>query len=172
MQFLILSILLLASTCYGEELTHQGHTIYVDNPQQWEVGKDLFGIPFILFSPQKNTQRSNISFAHSGVELELDIKTLKNNQKDYQDNKIKWAQTHDIKIEGFLPYQSFVNLHKHQVHSIGMSYTHKNKTYIENSFYIECKGKIVFSKGLRLKVNEQDEAYFKSLINSLDCGVI
>lgn len=154
------------------ELSHSGHNLYVDNSKNWELGKDLFGIPFILFSPQKNSQRSNISFTHTGAELELDVKILKENASDYQENKKKWANLHQVEILKFLPYKSFLNSHDHRVHSIGMSYIHRNKNYVETSFYIECKGQIVFSKSLRLQENESDEKYFHSLINSLDCGVL
>lgn len=170
--FVLIFSIFISSASFAEELSHSGHSLFINNPQNWEIGKDLFGIPFILFSPQKNGQRSNISFAHTGAELELEVSALKKNQKQYQENKKNWAKIHSADIKGFLPYQSYLNHHQHRVHNIGFEYLHQNKHYVENSFYIECKGKVVFSKSLRLKSNEEHEAYFKSLINSLDCGVI
>lgn len=172
MLVLFLSLMFFPNNSHAEELTHSGHTLYIENTQNWEIGKDLFGIPFILFSPQKNSQRSNISFAHTDVEMELSVSELSKSQKDYQKNKKNWAKTHDATIEEFHPYHSYLNSHQHRVHTLGVNYSHQNKSYVENSFYIECKGKIVFSKSLRLRDNQNDEAYFKSLINSLDCGVI
>lgn len=173
MKFLLIIVsLFLTVPTYALELTHSGHTLYLDNSQKWEVGKDLFGIPFILFSPRKNIQRSNISFSHTGAELELDVKTLKDNASDYQENKKKWAEIHQAEINSFIDYQSFLNSHDHRVHAIGVNYTHNKKSYVETSFYIECKGQIVFSKGLRLQENLVDEKYFFSLIDSLDCGVL
>ncbi|HLT23164.1 MAG TPA: hypothetical protein VKZ84_06965 [Bacteriovoracaceae bacterium] len=168
----ILLLLFLTSSSFAEELTHSGHTLYVDNHEQWEVGKDLFGIPFILFSPQTNGQRSNISFAHTGAELSLEVEALKSNQKDYQANKKKWAELHSATIKKFIPYSSFLNAHGHRVHSIGVSYENEQKIYIEKSFYTECKDQILFSKSLRLQENSAHEKYFSSLINSLDCGIL
>lgn len=172
MRLFLTLFLTLTSTVYAVELTHSGHTLYLDNPQEWEVGKDLFGIPFMLFSPQLNGQRSNMSFAHSGVELELEVQALKDNQAAYQENKKKWGEVHSTKILTFMPYQNFLNSHKHQVHAIGVSFESEKKIYVETSYYTECKGKILFSKSLRLKENLEHEKYFKSLINSLDCGVL
>lgn len=169
---IVLFFTALFSTAQAVELTHSGHHLYLDNPQEWEIGKDLFGIPFMLFSPAANGQRSNISFAHTGVELELEAKALKDNQLSYQENKKKWAQVHQVSIKSFLPYQSFHNNHNYLVHSIGMVYESEQKTYIETSYYTECKGVILFSKSLRLEKNSEHEKYFRSLINSLDCGVL
>src|SRR5690554_6376204 len=138
------------------ELSHSGHNLYVDNSQNWELAKDLFGISLILFSPQKNSQRSNISFAHTGAELELDVKTLKEHASDYQTYKKSWASLHQVEIVQFLPSTISLNSHDHRVHSIGMSYIHRNKSYYETTYYIRFKGLIVFSKFLRLQENESD----------------
>lgn len=169
--FSLLSFLL----CYGVmamELKYEGHSLFVDVPENWQIGKDLFGIPYTFFSPQENGQRSNISFAPTGAELELDVATLKKNQKDYQENKKKWSEIHSATPLGFIPYKSYLNKNDHRVHTIGFSYSHREKKYIENSFYLECKGKIIFSKSLRLEVNQSHQKLFEEMINSLDCGVI
>lgn len=168
LSFLILSL----STAFAEELKHSGHSIFIDNKAHWEVARDLFGIPFILFSPGKNGQRSNISFAHTGVDLELEVSALKENQRDYQLGKEKWAQTHQALIKRFIPYESHLNSLNHRFHSIGVIYESEKRIYQEMSFYIECKGQIVFSKGLGLIENIEDQNYFKELINSLDCGAL
>lgn len=169
---LILLILLFSQGLWAMELEHQGHRLYVEVPENWEMGQDLFGIPFIFFSPQQNGQRSNISFADTGARLELEVGALKKNQKDYQDNKKKWATTHSASIVEFYPYKSYQNKHLHTVHTIGMKYVHQKKTYVETSFYLECKGKILFSKGLRLEANAHHQKNFDSMINELDCGVL
>lgn len=170
--FLSFFLLLVSSHLRATQLSHEGHTLFIDNNKNWEIGKELFGIPFILFSPQKNGQRSNMSFAHTGAEIELEVKALKDNQKAYQNNKEKWAKIHSANIKEFYPYKSFLNSHNHRVHSIGLSYEHEDKVYVETSYYTECKGKIVFSKGLRLSINEDHQSYFHSLVNSLDCGLL
>lgn len=164
--------LLLNSSAMAMELKYEGHSLFVDIPEKWQMGKDLFGIPYTFFSPQENGQRSNISFAPTGAELELDVVALKKNQKDYQENKKKWSETHSATLIGFIPYQSYLNKNDHRVHTIGFSYTHRDKKYIENSFYLECKGKIIFSKSLRLDVNQSHQKFFEEMINNLDCGVI
>ena len=164
--------ILLTSSAMAMELKYEGHSLSVEVPENWQLGKDLFGIPFTFFSPQENGQRSNITFAPTGAELELDVLALKKNQKDYQENKKKWTETHSARLNGFIPYRSYLNKNDHRVHTIGFSYTHRDKKYIENSFYLECKGKIIFSKSLRLEQNQPHQKFFEEMINGLDCGVI
>jgi hypothetical protein len=42
------------------ELKKNTRSIYIEEKNEWRLGKDLFGMPFIYFSPQVNGQRSNI----------------------------------------------------------------------------------------------------------------
>ncbi|MFP5385962.1 MAG: hypothetical protein ACLGHN_07770 [Bacteriovoracia bacterium] len=152
------------------ELKKNSGSIFVEEKQDWTLGKDLFGMPFIYFSPQVNGQRSNISFTDTGAELELDIKALARTQEKYQEGRKKWAEKVGALPLAFRPYEVKINQHGHRVHNIGFSYSHEGKTYFEKSYYIECRGKILFSKSLRLKENEQHEKDFSELISTLDCG--
>lgn len=152
------------------ELKKNSGSIFVEEKQDWTLGKDLFGMPFIYFSPQVNGQRSNISFTDTGAELELDIKALAKTQEKYQKGRKNWAEKVGALPLAFRPYEVKINQHGHRVHNIGFSYSHEGKTYFEKSYYIECRGKILFSKSLRLKENEQHEKDFSELISTLDCG--
>lgn len=152
------------------ELKKGTRSIFIEEKKDWELGRDLFGMPFIYFSPQVNGQRSNISFTDTGADLELDIQELAKNQNDYQKNKKKWAESVGALPIGFKPYQVTVSKHGHKVHQIGFSYSHEGETYDERSYYIECRGKILFSKSLRLEENVQHDKDFAELINTLDCG--
>ncbi len=127
-------------------------------------------MPFIYFSPSQNGQRSNISFTDTGAELELDIKLLAQNQDQYQRGRKVWAHTVGADSLSFTPYIVKINKYGHRIHSIGFNYVHEGKTYSERSHYIECKGKLLFSKSLRLKNNESHERDFQDLLHSLDCG--
>jgi hypothetical protein len=152
------------------ELKHQNRTIFIKEFSNWELGKDLFGMPFIYFSPQKNGQRSNISFTDTGASLELDVKSLAENQKDYQKGRKEWAETVGASPLSFSPYKVTTNKLGHRVHQIGFSYQHEQKVYEETSYYIECRGKILFSKSLRLRENDEHDKNFRELIESIDCG--
>lgn len=152
------------------ELIVDTRTIYISQKPQWELGKDIFGIPFIYFSPQVNGQRSSISFTDTGAELELDVKALSQTQSKYQNGRKKWAQKVGATPLFFIPYEAQVNKHGHKIHQIGHNYAHEGKTYHEKSYYIECRGKLLFSKALRLDVNEKHDQDFKDLLESLDCG--
>lgn len=169
---LLLGIIILSSTSYARsmELKKNTRSIFIEKLPKWKLGKDLFGMPFIYFSPQTNGQRSNISFTDTGANLELDVKALADNQNDYKKGKEAWANTVGAIPLEFTPYEVKVNKLGHKIHQIGFSYKHEDKTYFERSNYIECRGKIIFSKSLRLKENESHENDFKKLLESLDCG--
>ncbi len=152
------------------ELKKNTRSIFIEGKQDWKLGKDLFGMPFIYFSPEVNGQRSNISFTDTGAEVELDIKSLASAQNDYQANKKRWASQIGAIPQAFSPYEVAINKHGHKVHKIGFTYLHEEDSYHEKSFYIECRGKIIFAKSLRSSKNEQHEKYFADFINTLDCA--
>lgn len=171
--FFVLSIVMTFSfmaQAKSLELKKSSGTIFIQEKSDWKLSRDLFGMPFIYFSPESNGQRSNISFTDTGAELELDINSLSSNQKSYENNKKAWADKVGATPRSFVPYKATVNQHGHRVHSIGFSYVHEGKTYLEKSNYIECRGKLIFAKSLRLQENEKHEKDFSDLIGSLDCG--
>lgn len=152
------------------ELKKNTRSIFIEEKTDWSLGRDLFGMPFIYFSPEANGQRSNISFTDTGADLELDIKSLATTQDKYQANKKKWAKQIDATPLSFSPYEVTVNKHGHKIHRIGFNYSHEGESYNEKSFYIECRGKVLFSKSLRVKENQMHDKDFDDLLNSLDCG--
>ena len=167
---LIITAFLSVAHAKTMELKKSTKSIFIEEKKDWTLGKDLFGMPFIYFSPQLNGQRSNISFTDTGAELELDIKSLASSQESYQKNKKEWAEQVGATPLSFRPYEVTVNQHGHKIHKIGFSYEHEGDKYFENSYYIECRGKLLFSKSLRTSENEKHETDFKELIGSLDCG--
>lgn len=166
----IISLSLTTAYAKSLELKRNTRSIFIEEKVNWKLGKDLFGMPFIYFSPEANGQRSNISFTDTGADLELDVKSLATSQKSYQSSRKEWAKTVNADVISFFPYEVKINQHGHKVHKIGLRYAHEGKTYQEQSYYIECRGKILFSKSLRLSKNEQHEKDFSDLINGLDCG--
>lgn len=152
------------------ELKKSTRSIFIQEKPNWEMGRDLFGMPYIYFSPQVNGQRSNISFTDTGADLELDVSALSSNQNDYQENKKKWAESVGASPLGFIPYKVTTNKHGHKIHQIGFNYSHEGMNYNERSFYIECRGKILFSKSLRLDKNSAHDKDFDDLLSDLDCG--
>ncbi|HXH73477.1 MAG TPA: hypothetical protein VNJ08_00830 [Bacteriovoracaceae bacterium] len=169
---LTLGAVALSGTVLGKslELTKNARSIFIEEKPDWKMGKDLFGMPFIYFSPKKNGQRSNISFTDTGANLALDMKALADNQADFKKNKDAWAKTVGATTLEFSPYEVKETKLGHKIHQIGFSYKHENKIYFERSNYIECRGKIIFSKSLRLKENEKHEKDFQELLHGLDCG--
>jgi hypothetical protein len=152
------------------ELKKKSTSIFIQEISNWKLGKELFGLPHIYFSPLLNGQRSNISFTDTGATLELDINDLASSQNSYQGNKNKWAEKVGATVLSFLPYEVKVTSKGYKAHEIGFTYMHENLTYNETSYYIECRGKIIFSKSLRLIKNISHEKDFNSLISNLDCG--
>jgi len=152
------------------ELKKNKGTVFIEENSQWTLGKDLFGIPFMLFSPMANGQRSNISFTDTGANIQLEFQTLSSTQKDFFKNKKSWAEKVGAEIISSTPYSLQLNNNGHRVHSAGVSYAHEGKTYVENSYFIECKGRIIYSKSLRLIENDKHDGDFERFIQSLDCG--
>lgn len=158
------------ATAKSLELKTGTRTLYVQERSDWTLSKDLFGMPYVYFSPSLNGQRSNISFTDTGIELSLDVTALSKNQDDYKQGKNDWAKEVGATPISFFPYESSTNKHGHKIHTIGFNYEHEGKSYQEKSFYIECRGKLLFSKSLRLKENEAHESSMKDFIKTLDCG--
>jgi hypothetical protein len=144
--------------------------IFIPEKKGWELGKNMFGMPFIYFSPQTNGQRSNISFTYTGVTLEINLAELSKDPDAYKKIKENWAKTVHAKPLVFLPFKKWKNAQGHAVHEIGFEYIHENKTYQEKSFYISCRDQLVFAKSLRLKINEGHDLSFNELLSQLDCG--
>lgn len=154
------------------ELKESTSSIFIQEKVNWELGKELFGIPFIYFSPRVNGERSNISFTDTGANIELEVKALANSQDVYQKDKSEWASEVGATPLGFMPYEVSRNQHGHKIHKVGFNFKHEGQRYHETSFYIECRGKVLFAKSLRLAQNEQHEKDFFELIDTLDCGGI
>lgn len=165
-----LGLITLTAHAKNLELQKDSRSIFIEEKDDWELGKDLFGMPFIYFSPQTNGQRSNISFTDTGAEFGLDVKSLSSSQDKYQTNKKLWAEKVGATPVSFAPYETSVNQRGHKIHKIGFVYQHEGKTYNEKSYYIECRGKILFSKSLRLSENAAHDKDFSDLISSVDCG--
>src|SRR4051795_8594608 len=95
-KFIVFTCVLFTTLSAGAkslELTRNTGSIFIQEKTNWKMGKDLFGMPFIYFSPQVNGQRSNISFTDTGANLELDMKALDKNQSDFKKSKEAWAKT-------------------------------------------------------------------------------
>jgi hypothetical protein len=145
--------------------------IFVPELKGWEMGKDMFGMPFLYFSPQENGQRSNISFTNTGVDGELNLETLGKDTAPYEKMKREWAETVDAKVSHFLPFRRWKNEAGHTVNEIGVGFVSEGKEFVEMSYYIDCRGRLLFSKSLRLRENEKHQKDFESLVKKMDCGV-
>lgn len=168
----LLSLTVVSSMAQAKslELKKNTRSIFIEEKKNWTLGRELFGMPFVYFSPQQNGQRSNISFTDTGADIELDFKSLSNTQDQFRENKKNWAKQMGANPLSFRPYELVSNKFGHKIHNVGFSYEHQGKVYFEQSYYIECRGKILFSKSLRLQENSSHEKDFKDLIQTLDCG--
>ncbi len=170
--FITLSYLLsLSVVAATQTLTTKYGRIFVPDLKGWELGKNMFGMPFLYFSPQENGERSNMSFTNTGVDGELDLPSLGKNPENYHKMKKDWAETIDAKVLGFFPFKIWKNDQGHAVNEIGVEYSANGKAYVEKSYYIDCRGRLLFSKSLRLKVNEKHQSEFETLVKKMDCGV-
>lgn len=169
---IILSSFLTTSAIAVEvKLNSDGGVILFDAPKSWELRHDLFGMKNWLFSPKSNNSRSNLTVTNTKAKISLDISEIKKSQKSYERLKRNWADKVNATVISFKTLKSFKNDRGNQVSSIGFSYVHKNKRYLENSYYIECRGTIIFSKSLRLEVNEDHQSDIDRIVRSMDCSL-
>lgn len=167
---LILCVSFAASAKDLKLVTAQGQ-ILVPELAGWELGRDMFGMPFILFSPRANGQRSNMSLTATGVDVEINLSDMAKNPEAFRAQKQQWAESVGATVTSYVPYSTRRNLHDHQIHSIGFEYTHLDKHYVETSHYVDCRKRLIFAKTLRLKANGDHEQSFQRLLSDLDCGL-
>ena len=151
------------------ETTHG--KIFVPILSNWELGRDMFGMPFIYFSPRSNGQRSNISLTATGVDVEINLADMAKNPDAFKMLKLSWAKEVDATPGAFFPYKSWKNDHGHTVHEIGFEYAHMGKSYVEKSFYVDCRARLIYLKSLRLEQNAIHDTDFKKIVQDLDCGL-
>ena len=172
-QFIVL-MMLLSSWSWAQTNTQKLETeygkIYVPEYSDWEMGRDMYGMPFIYFSPQENSQRSNISFTYTGVEVLVNLAEMGQDPKGYQELKDNWAKTVEAKPLDYHAYKSWKNNHGHTVHEVGFDYEFKKKRYHEKSYYINCRGQLVYAKSLMLMINKDHAPKLLRLVQELDCG--
>ena len=145
--------------------------ILVPEIKSWELAENMFGMPFLYFSPQENGQRSNISFTQTGVDTDMDLATLTKNPDSYKKIKAEWAESVDAKLGDFHPSKTWKNKNNHDVRQFSFEFTHEEKQYVETSYFVDCRGKLVYSKSLRLKANTAHQTQFETLIRDMDCGL-
>lgn len=156
------------SRCEVLDFKEKGHLILTPS-KDWELKQNVMGFPFILFSPHIMGQRSNLSFLASGDNFEFEVASMKKNQDQFKKLKENWAEKIGATVDQLIPYQSQLNSKGHRVNSIGVKYTHNNKHYIEKSYYIECRGKMYFSKILSSDANFQHTKLADEMIKGIDC---
>jgi hypothetical protein len=144
--------------------------IFVPEIKDWEMGREMFGMPFIYFSPQVNGERSNISFTATGVDVEGDLTEMGRDFAGYKKMKDAWAAEVLAKPLGYIPYKSWKNAQGHIVHEVGFEFELEGDHYVEKSYYIDCTKRLIFSKTMRNKLNADHDKEFGRMINELDCG--
>ena len=144
--------------------------IFVPEFKGWELGKDMYGMPFIYFSPLENSQRSNISFTYTGVEVLVNLAEIGQDPEGYKKLKLKWTKSVDAKPLNYHIYKNWKNNHGHSVHEIGFDYSYKDKKYTEKSYYINCRQQLIYAKSLMLIANKDHAPKLLKLVEDLDCG--
>lgn len=137
--------------------------------KDWELKKNVMGFPFIMFSPQDHGQKSNLSFLASGENLQFDEARMKKEIDQYKEIKQKWADQIGAKITKVFPLESSLNSKGHKIHTVGVNYLFDKQNYMEKSFYLECRGKLYFSKSLMLMENSYHAKAVDQIMKELDC---
>jgi len=153
----------------SKTLDFPNRKIVLPFPSNWELNKDLFGLPFVAFAPERHGQRSNISIQYSEVKVAEEFLALAQDQKSYLIIKENWAKKVEAKIGSVIPYRQFKNDRGHQVHLIGIKYDFAGKKYLEKSAYVLCHGELAFLKLLSLEASQEDDLTFEQMLKGVDC---
>lgn len=152
-------------------LAHPRGNIEIIKIDNWEMAENVFGIPYIYFSPLENGQRSNISFTHTGLDFPFDENDLEGSLVEYRSLKQVWAKKVGAEIISFSNHELYETSQGHPVHQFSFSFRSNESQYIETSYYLACFEKMIFIKSLRLIQNTSHELAFTRLINSIRCQV-
>jgi hypothetical protein len=174
MRLLVILCAILASLSAGAKeikIPSDGGLILFNAPASWELKHDIFGMENWLFSPKLNNSRSNITVTNTKSKIQLNFDSIKKSRKNYEKLKQNWADRVQAKVISFKPMKAQKNTNGNLVNSIGFSYVFKGKKYIEDSYYIDCRGTVVFVKSLRLEVNLDHQEDINQMINSMDCSL-
>lgn len=151
-------------------LEHLRGNITIPQIQGWEIKEKVFGMPYMLFSPQTKGQRSNISFTHSGIDFPFKVSEIEKSLRQYQDLKKEWTRKIGAEYIKVHEHQRKENLLGHTLYVFGFEYEHQKKHYVEKTYLIQCRGEMVYAKSLRLNENEEHEAKFDKFLNLLNCS--
>lgn len=167
--FFISALLITTYSAQALTIADKRGKVEIELPNGWKYEKDLFGLPHILLSPE-GKDRASFSITLTGIgDLKLPANDLKNNQKQYQDGRKKWAESRGFKISKFIPYETFLVDKKISTHSIGVQYKdEKNVEYLEMSYFTECSDSLVHTKALGVLESENIKTA-KKIILSLKC---
>jgi hypothetical protein len=170
---IVIAFLMLSQTVMAKTTTlklERGE-IFFSKPSSWQVKHDLFGIKNWLFSPKENGIRSNLTITDTKVNIELNSEIIKKNHESYVRLKQNWARKVNATPVSYSPLILWKNQHGHFVNEISFNYVFKKKQYQETSYYLECRGNLVYIKSLMIMQNQEHKKDLREVVNSMDCNL-
>lgn len=123
----------------------------------WFTGKKLEG------------KRSVMSILFNSKDIKLNPSVTKKEFSTHVKKMKKFAKERSYTQPKFEPYK-FVTINKElSYHSFVWSYTKDNKTYLEQSYYVECGNIFFIAKATTFKSNILDQEKFKEIVETAKC---
>ncbi len=153
---LILSLFLIIGSAFGSsrhwyELKRENNWTQVSLviPKNWRTDKDALGIPLLITSPLKKKGRVTLSVVPLGIPaVELKKKFLKKTQNKYRKGRLRFLARFEGDALEFFPHRKSKWLYSEDVHQIGYRYRIGGIVYVENSYYVNCRGQMYLLKSL------------------------
>lgn len=134
----------------------------IELPEKWESVEHLYGMPLLFLGPisskNEHTFRPTISITDTGIKEVVFLDNEKEkNEKDFKKIKDDWLIERQGSVIEYLPYRHFDLQNGEKVRTMGVSYTLNGKSFVENTYYIDCKKTIINFKSIYL--TEQNIIY-------------
>ncbi len=144
----IFTLSIFSIVAFAKDLTmpHKSGTLITVEKKDWEMGKDMFGIPYMYFSPKKNGQRSNITFVATGADINFDTTNIATGMRDYEKMKKTWAQKTESTVQGFIPYRFWSIFMAIKFIKLDLVIKMKKRSMLNIAFISNAKGRCILAR--------------------------
>ena len=144
----------------------KGKKVSVNVLENWEVMKDLYGIPLTVLGPWANESRPVVSILPTKMQQkDISEAEFKKHFEDFKKKKDEWVQSHSGKLLSYEPATSVKFGKELAGHFICAEFEMNNIHFIERSYYLYCKGEVY---NLKYSMREEHKKYLKDLQNIVE----
>lgn len=168
---IILLTLLITQAALGARHTWKGEAFIMDVPASWQSMTDFFGVPVTFLDPQKpGSPRATIQVIPTEAQaLKFDDSELSAFSKTYPERKRLWASKKSAAIQSLIP-ASYTELNGQRALTSGVAFHLDAVSFIEKSFFVNCKQKLYHLKLLAPAGDEVRIKTAEAVLRSFKCA--